>query len=548
MRSKEPEDGGTQRPQRRVEGSPQVELFDVPRRDPGRPEPKGRVGFQDPSPDELVLGNSLLRDYLESAGMGWVVQFRTFLRALDWSAFEARYELTGRSPYAPVAMVGLILYGIMKGLCSLRALESLARLDVGAMYVTGGLCPDHSSLGRFLQRHEESVSETLFEDLTRQVLAALGSRSMVLAGDGTVMEAMASRLRTMKIEAARQAAQEAAEVAKASPDDEAKQAKAEAAKRVQKAAEDRAEARRRNGLKPESTQVTSTEPEAPVLKGKRGNYHPGYTPSIATNEERFIVAQHVEPCSEKAAVGPLLDQAERTTQGEANTLLLDGNYHCGPVAREAAERDIDLLAPAPKPRKNSSGPRFTKRDFEYEPEKDRFRCPNGAYLTKTSTGRDKRRRKPLTRYSSDPRVCNQCPLRSRCLFKGRRSRRLVRQADEDYLDALKMAVSNPRAQAVLKRRAGMVEPVFSELRGVQGLNRFARRGLPGVRLEFALHACAYNLRRMFLELAKRAASGLARLLRAFYCLSGALIWAFLAITPKSKSVGQSRPSIPVNAL
>jgi len=42
----------------------------------------------------------------------------------------------------------------------------------------------------------------------------------------------------------------------------------------------------------------------------------------------------------------------------------------------------------------------------------------------------------------------------------------------------------------------MVEPVFAQLRGVQGLRRFHRSGLAGARLEFALHALAYNLGRV----------------------------------------------------
>ena len=46
------------------------------------------------------------------------------------------------------------------------------------------------------------------------------------------------------------------------------------------------------------------------------------------------------------------------------------------------------------------------------------------------------------------------------------------------------------------KRAGMVEPVFSHLRYRQGLNRFRRKGLKAVKVEFALHIIAYNLHRM----------------------------------------------------
>ena len=49
----------------------------------------------------------------------------------------------------------------------------------------------------------------------------------------------------------------------------------------------------------------------------------------------------------------------------------------------------------------------------------------------------------------------------------------------------------------------MVEPVFGYLRQVQGLNRFLRRGLRGVKVEFGLHILAYNLSRVVAHYAAR---------------------------------------------
>ena len=56
-------------------------------------------------------------------------------------------------------------------------------------------------------------------------------------------------------------------------------------------------------------------------------------------------------------------------------------------------------------------------------------------------------------------------------------------------------MAQPGARRAYGRRRAMVEPVFAELRQRQGLTRFLRRGLAGVRLEFALHCLAYNLKR-----------------------------------------------------
>ncbi|MDE9462749.1 transposase [Xenorhabdus bovienii] len=47
----------------------------------------------------------------------------------------------------------------------------------------------------------------------------------------------------------------------------------------------------------------------------------------------------------------------------------------------------------------------------------------------------------------------------------------------------------------MSQRKSIVEPVFSALRGIQGLERFRRKGLSAVKREFTLHAMAYNLSR-----------------------------------------------------
>ena len=60
---------------------------------------------------------------------------------------------------------------------------------------------------------------------------------------------------------------------------------------------------------------------------------------------------------------------------------------------------------------------------------------------------------------------------------------------------LQEIMTHPGAQAVFRQRKAMVEPVFSALRQQQGLSRFRRRGLTGVKREFALHVLAYNLAR-----------------------------------------------------
>ncbi|WP_293650864.1 transposase, partial [Thiolapillus sp.] len=59
-----------------------------------------------------------------------------------------------------------------------------------------------------------------------------------------------------------------------------------------------------------------------------------------------------------------------------------------------------------------------------------------------------------------------------------KGRRIKRYASKD---ALRQKMQQPAAWEHYVKRQGMVEPVFSHLRYQQGLNRFRRKGLAGVR-------------------------------------------------------------------
>ena len=114
--------------------------------------------------------------------------------------------------------MGLILYGIMQGITSLRTLERLARVDLGCMWVTGGIFPGHAIIGRFINMHSDSTNGAFFESLTRAVLKKTDSDGSCLAGDGTVIEAACSSYNLIKQEAALQALEAAQKKADSHPD------------------------------------------------------------------------------------------------------------------------------------------------------------------------------------------------------------------------------------------------------------------------------------------------------------------------------------------
>jgi hypothetical protein len=116
------------------------------------------IRFEDPDPREIRIGMQRLDAHLREMGLRDALVLREILSEQDWSAFEAQYSPVGRPGYAPWLMAGVVLFGLMRGISSLRGLERLTRSDLECMWVGGGITPDHSILGRFITRHEEALS------------------------------------------------------------------------------------------------------------------------------------------------------------------------------------------------------------------------------------------------------------------------------------------------------------------------------------------------------------------------------------------------------
>lgn len=443
----------------------------------------------------IFLSMTPLEDHLRQSGVNAPFVVADLLDAQDWRPFEDRYAATGRAPYAPRAMMGLILYGIMHGVSSLRSLERLARVDLGAMWVTGGIAPDHANIGRFICLHEQTLSQEFFEALTRTVLARAGASTTCLAGDGTVIEAACSHYHLLKDEAVRARVSEAQrDHQQASPEQQDKTHQhLENAQACEQILDARIAARRRHGKRVDTVRVSPTEPEAAIQRQKRGRgFAPAYTPSVLANEARIIVAHALDPTSEIRVVGELLDQSERVAPEPQRELLLDAGYFDDGVIEAILARDVSLLCP-PKPSTTDKvGGLYHKSQFAYDADQDVYLCPAGQRLQRISHTRASARSREQSVYACD--ACSTCPERTACT-RAAKGRRIKRYPEDEARLALQQVMTHPSAQTVFRQRKAMVEPVFSVLRQQQGLTRFRRRGLAGVKREFSLHILAYNLAR-----------------------------------------------------
>ena len=524
---------GTKRPVFEVFTPPQLSLFqkgelgEAADASAGSEQQRERKCFEDPNPRDIFIGSRRLDEYLAVAEETHPLRVREFLREQDYRVFDGNYRRGGRPPYAPAAMIGLVLYGLMKGVSSLRGLEKLARLDVCCMWVCGGIAPDHSVIGRFLCLHREILTTEFFEQLTKSIVKATGARVWEVSGDGTIVQAAASRYRKVTAEAAEQAANEAAECAAANPDDEGSRKRATDCAEAARIVGERAEARRKKGRDPKTAAVNPAEPEAAIQKMKDRSVAPSYKPSVLANPDRIIVAVAVDPTSETGVVGPMVEQAERVGEEPVGRMSLDAGYFSDEVIGTAIDKDIDLLCPEGQTRGDGSwdkksNKKFPKSQFVYHEETDTYCCPAGETMTPFRRYKGSKTARPYVAYRTF--ACATCALRSKCTT-AKTGRLVERYPGDPAKDALREVMKNSKARANYSRRQGMVEPVFADLKDIQGLRRFRRGGMQGVKLEFSLHAMAHNIRRlMALVPASLAGAGSVRAFLAFITSIFAL-WA-----------------------
>ena len=100
----------------------------------------------------------------------------------------------------------------------------------------------------------------------------------------------------------------------------------------------------------------------------------------------MIVAQAVDASSETRVVAGMLEQAK--AQGEIEEALFDAGYHCKGVLEATEQHEVELLCPQGQSQGASwdkqSEKYYLKSRFQYDAQRDSYRCPQGQELTRLS--------------------------------------------------------------------------------------------------------------------------------------------------------------------
>jgi len=374
------------------------------------------------------------------------------IERLDLSALyaqiEARDEVAGAPAIDPNILLGLWVYATSEGEGSAREIWRLTQMHAAYRWICGGVEVGYHTLSDFRSQQGEVTSA-----LITQVLALLMQQKLVdlsrIAQDGTRVRADAgagSFRREQTLQGLMQQAREHLEaVTREAADPAISARRAAALKRGAQQRIERLEAalkqipevtetKKRSGAKDATVRVSTTDPDARVMKMGDGGYRPAFNVQFATTADQARVIVGVEVTNRGSDMGettPMIEQIEQRTGVRPGEMLVDGGYAQHEAIDHATEQQVTVYAPVPKPREGDT------------------RDPHAA-----------------------------------------------RKDDSEAVAAWRKRMATDEAKAIYKQRAATAETVNADAKAHRGLDSLAVRGLDKVTGSASLFALTYNVLRL----------------------------------------------------
>jgi len=426
-------------------------------------EDRGPVRLRQPQRNQVAMVVQCVDDLVPADHP--VRMVAAVVERLDVSEFckpiKAREGVVGRDATAPSLLIALWLYACIRGIGSARELARRCEESAPFRWLCGSVSVNHRLLSDFRTDHGEAV-----DDLLTQVIASLVEQGLVkvsrISQDGVRVRVGAGgasfrreeRLHQLleeakqhveelrrQLDAPEQLAAEKARKVKAQKRRaEEKQKRVERAleqlpelkKKQEKAAQRAGQGKCGDKIREKELRVSTTDPEARVMKMANGGFNPALNVQLATDtESRAIVGVEVsnEGYDSAGLSKPMREQVEERTGKRVEEQLLDGGYLRMQDIENAHQEEVKLFVPAKPARKEKN----RGRELEVKP------------------------------------------------------------GDSEAVRAWKKRMASEEGKEIYKQRAATSETVNADLRTYRGLTQILVRGLDKSRCVALWCALAYNV-------------------------------------------------------
>lgn len=453
------------------------------------------------------------------------------IQQFDLNQFEKDgIDQGGQTPYDPRSLLGIILYGFSVGTYSSRKLSQACANDIRYMFISGYANPEHTTICRFIARHQEAL-----KDLFAQILYIADNMGLLdyrmIAIDGTKIKGNASKQfsgtiedfkkKKEKIEAKIETALKKQGDADKSDDIEEKrywEKKSERytrnKHRIAAFLETATVKHNENGTE---RQQNGTDPDCRILKGN-GGYLSGYNAQVGIDVSSglLIGAELVDQTNDKrafsAVVEAIKDSVPETRESKVNAskFLADNGYYTPDTLDYARDKGLELYVSdrttqALYDESGTSTEKITAKDCTIEKQDTgdiALVCPGLARWTTYRVIKCNERTVYRFLTGENNPACQGCRFWNRCagITKGTKKNfeideRLVN--GNEFVIAHRERLHTARGKRVYSKRMSSIERVFGNMKENGHFRAFFRRGWSKVSTEWKLLSVCFNLRSIY---------------------------------------------------
>jgi transposase len=441
-----------------------------------------------------------------------------FVGKLDLSGYSKEIRavegMAGRPALNPQLLISLWVYAYSQGVGSAREIERLCEWDPAYQWLTGTEVVNAHSLSDFRVAHKEAL-----ERLFVQILALLSADGLItlerVMQDGTKIRARAasdSFRSKERIEQAIKQAQEQVEAVDGMTEEESTRRVAKARQRTQRERQERLGSAleefeklkaERSVKDKKKTRVSTTDPQARVMKQPDGGFAPSYNVQVNTDAANAVIVavEVTQAGNDFEQLTPGVDRVEHNLGQTPAQVVADGGYVSRGNIVEMKSRGVEFIGPqcdeAGKGKSSYEGrgvsPEYHSSLFVYDAATNSFRCPQGKILS--YEGKEERNSQVSYKYRAAMADCQGCVAKGQCCPGNQVTGRSIQRTEElAEVAEFRQKMQTEEARQIYRQRAQVAETPNLWIKAKFRLRQFNVRGLSKVGME-ALWAClTYNIR------------------------------------------------------
>lgn len=243
------------------------------------------------------------------------------------------------------------------------------------------------------------------------------------------------------------------------------------------------------------SKVNLTDADAPIMRGKKGDFNTYYNVQVSCNESQVINYYNVVTAgNDKAQLIPALEGTSENIGTKVKIALADADYGNFESFEFMDINDIEGFVPYTDMNSTYEDQPYRANHFKYNESLDIYTCPAQQVLEYTATKVRKNTGAHYKHYKT--KACKKCPFRKDCCRKSQTMRTIEREVREPLREQMKARLNEIQGKAMYNRRMHPVEAIFGQLKFNLQYTHFLLRGLHKVNAEFALMCIAHNLSKL----------------------------------------------------